>query len=33
MDTSDLPTAVSEYLATNHTELFEFTETLVSYDT
>lgn len=33
MDTSDLPTAVAEYLSANHTELFEFTETLVGYDT
>lgn len=33
MDTSDLLTAVTEYLDSNHTELFEFTETLVSYDT
>lgn len=33
MDTSDLPTAVAEYLSANRTELFEFTETLVGYDT
>lgn len=33
MDTSDLPTAVGEYLSENRTELFEFAETLVGYDT
>jgi len=33
MDTSDLPTAVAEYLSANRTELFEFTETVVGYDT
>jgi succinyl-diaminopimelate desuccinylase len=33
MNTSDLPAAVAEYLSTNRTELFEFTETLVGYDT
>lgn len=33
MNTSDLPTAVAEYFATNRTELFEFTDTLVGYDT
>lgn len=33
MDTSDLPTAVAEYLSENRTELYEFTETLVGYDT
>ena len=33
MDTSDLPTPVAEYLSANRTELFEFTETLVGYET
>jgi succinyl-diaminopimelate desuccinylase len=33
MDISDLPAAVAEYLSENRTELFEFTETLVGYDT
>lgn len=33
MDTSDLPTAVAEYLSKNRTDLFEFTKTLVGYDT
>ncbi|MEF8843157.1 MAG: M20/M25/M40 family metallo-hydrolase [Haloarculaceae archaeon] len=33
MDTSDLPTAVAEYLSTNRSELVELTETLLSYDT
>ncbi|MCQ4334185.1 M20/M25/M40 family metallo-hydrolase [Natronomonas sp. F2-12] len=33
MDTSDLPTAVAESLSANRTELFEFTEELVGYDT
>ncbi|MCU4718083.1 M20 family metallopeptidase [Halapricum hydrolyticum] len=33
MDTSDLPAAVAEYLSENRTELFEFTETIVGYDT
>ncbi|MFB6111849.1 MAG: M20 family metallopeptidase [Halobacteriaceae archaeon] len=33
MNTSDLPTPVREYLTTNQAELFEFTETLVGYDT
>lgn len=33
MDTSDLPTAVAEYLATSRPELFETTETLVGYET
>ncbi|WP_042661820.1 M20 family metallopeptidase [Haloferax sp. ATB1] len=33
MDTSNLPTVVAEYLSANRTELFEFTETLVSYET
>jgi succinyl-diaminopimelate desuccinylase len=33
MDTSDLPAAVAEYLSGSRTELFEFTETIVGYDT
>jgi succinyl-diaminopimelate desuccinylase len=33
MDTSDLPTPVAEYLTGNRTELFQLTETLVSYNT
>jgi len=33
MNTSGLPTAVAEYLSTNRTELFEFTETLVGHET
>jgi succinyl-diaminopimelate desuccinylase len=33
MDTSDLPTPVAEYLSANRTELFEFTEGLVGYET
>lgn len=33
MDTSDLPTAVAEYLSANRAELFELTETVVGYDT
>jgi|AntRauMinimDraft_4_1070384.scaffolds.fasta_scaffold01528_7 acetylornithine deacetylase/succinyl-diaminopimelate desuccinylase-like protein len=33
MDTSDLPTAVAEYLFTNRQELYEITETLVGYET
>ncbi|WP_018257374.1 M20 family metallopeptidase [Halomicrobium katesii] len=33
MDTSDLPTAVAEYLSTNRQELYEITETLVGYET
>ena len=32
MNTTDLPTPVAEYLATNRTELFEFAETLVGID-
>src|SRR6056297_1496912 len=33
MDTSDLPTPVAGYLSANRVELFEFTETLVGYET
>ncbi len=33
MDTSDLPTAVAEYLAQDRTDLFGFAETLVGHDT
>jgi len=33
MDTSDLPAAVAEYLSESRAELFDFTETLVGYDT
>jgi succinyl-diaminopimelate desuccinylase len=33
MDSSDLPTAVAEYLSANHSEVFAFTETLVGHDT
>lgn len=33
MDTSNLPTAAAEYLTDNRSELFEFTETLVGYNT
>jgi len=33
MNTSNLPTAVAEYLTDNRSELFEFTETLTGYNT
>lgn len=33
MDTSDLPTAVAECLSANRTELYEFAETIVGYET
>jgi len=33
MNTSDLPTAVGEYLEDNRTELYEFAETLIRFDT
>jgi succinyl-diaminopimelate desuccinylase len=33
MNTTELPAAVAEYLSTNRDELFELTETLLSYDT
>jgi len=33
MDTSHLPDAIDEYLATNRDELYEFTQRLVSFDT
>jgi len=33
MDTSDLPDGVEEYLADSRSELVEFTETLIGYDT
>lgn len=33
MNTSDLPTAVAEYLENNRTELHEFAEKLISFDT
>lgn len=33
MNTSNVPTAVAEYLTDNRGELFEVTETLVGYDT
>lgn len=33
MDTSTLPAAVDEYLSANRSELVEFAETLVGYDT
>jgi succinyl-diaminopimelate desuccinylase len=33
VNTSTLPTAVAEYLTTHREELFEFTETLVGYET